>query len=223
MYFFIKHTLHLFLASVLLVSLSLIVSRLFPPSPQFKTLEMLHLSDCKLPCWVGIIPGKTTFGEARMLIEQTYLPENFEITLGHNPDAGTDWLRVKNPQDNDAFSVTFNEWQAAKDQTDNTVISQITFSHPLVTIGEWFFVLGKPQALSITWGKHYAVPNLLYDRQKVRVSISGTNNFVVDNPRTLTWKLDIYDQIEWDKTYLNQNKLIWHGFTRTDLTVLMQP
>src|SRR5260221_10010058 len=35
-------------------------------------IVMLHLSECILPCWVGIVPGKTTVAEARENIAHVY-------------------------------------------------------------------------------------------------------------------------------------------------------
>src|SRR5260221_313535 len=35
-------------------------------------MAMLHLRDCQLPCWIGIVPGKTTIGEALKLVKQVY-------------------------------------------------------------------------------------------------------------------------------------------------------
>src|SRR3954447_24791552 len=35
-------------------------------------VQMLHLQDCSLPCWIGIIPGKTRMNEALHLITEVY-------------------------------------------------------------------------------------------------------------------------------------------------------
>lgn len=35
-------------------------------------LQILHLTDCAPPCWIGITPGKTTIDEARQRIEAVY-------------------------------------------------------------------------------------------------------------------------------------------------------
>ena len=35
-------------------------------------LTLLHLSDCELPCWIGIKPGETTVGDAEMRVAVTY-------------------------------------------------------------------------------------------------------------------------------------------------------
>src|SRR5258707_8222360 len=35
-------------------------------------IALLHLNDCELPCWIGIVPGKTTLGETQDRIKQVY-------------------------------------------------------------------------------------------------------------------------------------------------------
>ena len=40
------------------------------PPPQ--ALKELHLTDCALPCWLGITPGKTTFDEAVQRVSAAY-------------------------------------------------------------------------------------------------------------------------------------------------------
>jgi hypothetical protein len=38
------------------------------------SLTALHLTDCALPCWMGITPGVTTLEEARVQVEQVLSP-----------------------------------------------------------------------------------------------------------------------------------------------------
>lgn len=35
-------------------------------------LTLLHLTDCELPCWIDIVPGETTVGEAVAQVAATY-------------------------------------------------------------------------------------------------------------------------------------------------------
>jgi hypothetical protein len=224
--YFLKYAFRLFLASTLVLGLVLVISRLQPPSPQSKTLEKLHLLDCPLPCWIGIIPGKTTIGEARTHIENAYPSEHFEISLSHNVYDGTDWLNIKNRQDDNSLSVQFNEWQPAKAQTENTIVREISIIGAKLTLGEWYFVLGRPQALSITWGNHVTWPNMLYDRQNVRLTFNVSFDFAVDNPNIVAGSLDVYEQAEMDNTYGPSYRVKWHGFSasnKDELLALMQP
>jgi hypothetical protein len=40
--------------------------------PLPENVALLRLTDCELPCWIGIVPGKTTFWEAKERIGQLY-------------------------------------------------------------------------------------------------------------------------------------------------------
>lgn len=225
MYYFIKYIPHAFLAAFTTIILSLYIVRLQPPSPQLKMLEMLHLQYCQLPCWISIIPGKTTIGEARMLIESAYPPQDYEITSGHNADGGTDWLEVRNRQDDIYFSVNFNRWQTADKQTYDSLISQLTLvDDPRIslTLGDWFYIFGAPQVLSVTWGNHHADPNLLYDRQNLRLTLSNPfDNYAVDNPYISAGMLDIFDPLEWGKIYRPSDQIQWNGFSASNKDKLL--
>src|SRR5688572_24925895 len=48
--------------------ISILIGR-HQPLPE--RVAMLHLTDCELPCWIGIVPGKTTVGEAVERVKQT--------------------------------------------------------------------------------------------------------------------------------------------------------
>ncbi len=49
---------------------SLAIGHAQPPRPE---VALLHLGDyCALPCWIGITPGKTTFGEGIQRIKEVY-------------------------------------------------------------------------------------------------------------------------------------------------------
>jgi hypothetical protein len=54
---------------IILETSAVILGRSLPVRPG---LAMLHLSDCALPCWIGIIPGKTTLLEARKQIQEVF-------------------------------------------------------------------------------------------------------------------------------------------------------
>jgi hypothetical protein len=52
-----------------------IVSGVLPNNEQTSPsewMQLLHLTDCELPCWIGIVPGATTLGEAQMQLRMAY-------------------------------------------------------------------------------------------------------------------------------------------------------
>ena len=56
-------------AFTLLISAALLIGRAQPPP---EGLIQLHLTDCRLPCWVGIVPGQTTFDEGTQRLKAVY-------------------------------------------------------------------------------------------------------------------------------------------------------
>ncbi len=47
--------------------------------PASDILGQLHLTDCALPCWLGIMPGKTSSDEAAQRITAVYPP--YDVTI----------------------------------------------------------------------------------------------------------------------------------------------
>ena len=52
----------------LLIFAARVIGQAQPPP----ALQELHLTDCQLPCWSGITPGKTTFAEALQQLKAIY-------------------------------------------------------------------------------------------------------------------------------------------------------
>ncbi len=48
--------------------------------PPPDALAQLHLTDCALPCWIGIVPGETRFDEAVRLVSAVYPQAEVTIT-----------------------------------------------------------------------------------------------------------------------------------------------
>ena len=214
----------LFLALLLLIATLLLIDRQQAQPPQ---LEMLHLRDCQLPCWIGIVPGKTTIGQAEILLTSTFPPANYEHTFDHSPYQNIDWYTINRRSDGTNLSINFNEGQAAAKQTNNTTVSQITFIwgvDPHLTLGHFATLLGKPQALSVTWGNHYGSPNALYYRQGIRLTFNKIDDFVVDSWNVEVGHLDIFANLK--SVYPSNYGVPWHGWNKTykeDLLALMLP
>ncbi len=219
----IKSALLLFLISLLLIAVTLFVGRQQEQPPR---LEMLHLHDCQLPCWIGIIPGKTTIGEAKILLTSTFPAIDYEFTSDHSPYQDTEGHTISRRNDGISLGINFNEWETASKQTKDTIISDITliwwFVSPL-TLGQYSILLGKPQALSVTWGNHHSSPNALYYRQGVRLTLNK-NDFVIDGWDVEVSRISIFSDLK--SIYPSTYAVPWHGWTsnyKDDLFALMLP
>jgi hypothetical protein len=208
------------------LALILLASRLQPPPPQITTLR---LTECQLPCWIGIIPGETTLTDAQTLLRNAYPAPEYTYSSDHNLFEDTNWLTVERPAENINFAVNFNHWQRAGEQTGATIVSQITIINTPVNLrlGDWYTVLGAPQALSISWGNYTASPNLLYDQQQVRLTLfNAFDSFAVNSAFIAANSIDIYGQVEMQKNYHPEYRAIWHGFltsNKANLMALMLP
>jgi hypothetical protein len=220
----IRSTLMLLLICHLLIAITLFFSRQHWPPPQ---LENLHLNNCQLPCWIGIVPGETTISEAQTLLKKTYHPSDYDYAASYNPNQGTDWLRITRRSDSIYLIVNFNEWAAPVQQTEDSIISQIkVMSGPAghLTLGDWGTWLGKPQALSVTWGNYNSQPNALYYAEGVRLTLNNPFNFVVDGWNVPAGTIDIYSDLS--SEYPLSYAVRWQGWDvayKDQLLALMLP
>ncbi len=81
---------------------ALLIGRAQPIPPR---LAMLHLTDCDLPCWIGIVPGVTTVGDAKKLIRQMYNADIYSVSESAGGSVGV-FSRAAN--DFSGFSVLLN-------------------------------------------------------------------------------------------------------------------
>lgn len=69
------------LRSVLVFAALILAARLAGNAqPPAAALVGLHLTDCALPCWIGIVPGVTRFDEAVRLVSAVYPQAEVTIT-----------------------------------------------------------------------------------------------------------------------------------------------
>lgn len=89
--------LELILALVLGIGAMLSVVRSQPP-PDY--IAALHLSDCAIPCWIGIEPGTTTIEDARRrLVEVFQASPVYHLSFTMATSLGTIWLTLEDQRD----------------------------------------------------------------------------------------------------------------------------
>ena len=74
----IKWCLLVYCCLILVTSLVIVTGRGQPPSDG---LALLHLDECELPCWLGIVPGTTTWRDAMQAIESEYNSGQYSVRL----------------------------------------------------------------------------------------------------------------------------------------------
>jgi len=109
--------------------------------PPPEALQKLHLTDCALPCWIGIIPGKTTFEDAAQLITHIYPQADF-------PGGG--YVRVRYPVGSSYVEIDT--------ETVAGIVHEIIIGLPReggITLGDIANLLGMP---TCEGGQPYTVP-----------------------------------------------------------------
>lgn len=136
-------------------------------------LAELHFTDCELPCWMGIIPGKTTLSEAQQIILKAFSTSRvYAATVYPISPPMQLAFALQNPLDPpDVISV--NVWIEIRldGQTDDIVDTiRFTFSEhntipaPRITVGSLHSLFGAPGriALAELAGSRFDFPAIMY-------------------------------------------------------------
>lgn len=128
----------LWMALFVMVCAAIIANRAAPAST---AIVLLNLSECELPCWLGIIPGKTTFAEATDRIQKFYSATSLRLTK-ITPTS----FMIERPSSGDAVVVQF--W--ISQNPSEVLLQRIDFSwndnsFEAPTIGDMHLILGHPQ------------------------------------------------------------------------------
>ncbi len=174
----LKLTLLIVLSLALLTGVAVLIGRMQPPPER---LAALHLTYCAPPCWIGIMPGKTTIDEASKRIEAVY-----GITPAHYANEHGDQF-LDFCQADDMPPITL----AA--QGDDVVL-EVSFNlgggDPIpvpeknrLTLGELYSVFGEPNRFM----RVFAGPALAYGNDDFGATIHMAYPFTY--PIRLTWDL----------------------------------
>src|SRR5258708_6598009 len=150
---------------------------------QYDTTSTLSLNDCTLPCWIGIVPGQTTIGQARKLIQDRYSHAfDIEMLKPYKDYTMGEPLKISARDQSHYLLVILND-QATTIQDDDSVSHEIeVYSYSdtnkdayVPTVVDMMLVLGRPQCLATEWGNHTAWPAMLYPQYRAKLSF-GTDD-----------------------------------------------
>jgi hypothetical protein len=120
------------------------------PSPEQFT--MLHLSDCQPPCWIGIVPGKSTIAEAKDRLMTVYgWSDKYQMTI--DPRSTSPLLAItltKQPGSDPSMYIVLD---SKRDNVIHTIMFDFYFDqiYSQTKVAELLDLLGTPVCLS----KHY--------------------------------------------------------------------
>jgi hypothetical protein len=160
-------------------------------------LARLHLTDCALPCWIGIQLGQTSRIEARERILAVF--------------AKADGFQIVRDNYSEALNLTILSLQSPDEppQTVNFILSigqGLAVSHIIVmssvptTLGDLHTLVGVPRCVSL----RNAFP-LVYANGYLRVEAGKADRLAPDQPVT---RIDLSSDSQVD-----QQCVPWQGFT----------
>ncbi len=173
----VVRTLILLIVCLFVTGTAVVVGRQQPISPR---LAMLHLTDCKLPCWIGIIPGTTTLDEAKKDITATYSPSRDVRIDDTQPEYGWVYIDIG---DQDGFGEDYVHVVLSVDRERPYTVQAINFyNFELPTVAELYSLLDAPSRLGFPEIAGYEAFLLSYGTDQYQI--------MVGIPSTLTDRMD---------------------------------
>jgi hypothetical protein len=177
---------------------------------QNSKLDILHVAKCKLPCWNGIIPGKTTVREAKDKVLDQYNSEIFEAV------AGEGFVTIF---DRSTKSRIFRVVMSVPklNPTDSDILSELELQFDPsfnLLLGDIFVSLDRPQYV-VLWGLGGGVfPALIYEDISVVVTVvrpAPDLSFCTDR-RGLVGAITIFSQAPPKSDWVRYEPQIWRYF-----------
>src|SRR5258707_6670431 len=116
------------------IALVILLARRQPLPPR---LAMLHLTDCELPCWIGITPGVTPVDQVKARIEAVY-GDVSTYRIGDQKSDGLVISRVDDLQNSRAMTV---QWLPTSQSTVRWLVIASSADLDVADVSE---VLGIP-------------------------------------------------------------------------------
>ena len=175
---------------------------------------MLHLTDCELPCWIGIVPGKTTVREARTLVEKTY--SGF-IVREENGDVSQ--LTITDTTNSFRIGIKFNSWTEIQESNTNIQVIELWTDNSLaggINYGYFHSLYGQPEYVVLPAQRNNAIPGMIYGNYRVRVGYPEYSLDLVSKCPSINMGQSIGGLKIWNTMPLVDNGYIpfaWNGFS----------
>jgi hypothetical protein len=160
-----------------LCGMAMVIGRLQPIPTRLATLR---LTDCKLPCWMGIVPGQTRFNEAKKRVIQGF--KNATATDGQHDRAV--WSSIN---DSNAVQIFIYAIRPQPDE-DNPLIQHISVmlwdtGGDNIKVGDLINLIGYPTSTASIDHRSAQNSYLVFDNMSFHLTVS-TNEMVSCNPIT---------------------------------------
>ncbi len=168
---------------LLTVTISLVITAIIllgEQQPLPNNVALMRFTACELPCWIGIVPGKTPINQAQSILHTVFEPSaNFQIdSIGNSPLS----FVVSNRMNGFAFGVAFQADPSSSMVDPDNVVGIISLwwaeDTPLSPIkrpilGDLYSILGNPTAVRYQTTSR-AMPVLVYPQHGAEIG-TGTD------------------------------------------------
>jgi hypothetical protein len=185
------------------------------PEAEEKVMELYRTNGrCRLPCWWGITPGKTSSNDARKILGPLALGKTF-----HSAE-NWEYFDVGLPAPKDVYETFFQEVYISIDGIVDSIVIYETFPSPFYnTISNFLSSVGPPEevwvsaSLGLYEDMHPFRVQLFYPHRGILVSFSDNANLVGNKLESCSQGDDGGTLFIWasgaDKTFEN-----WRYITR---------
>lgn len=173
--------------------------------PSSTWVQILHLEECKPPCWIDIQPGETTVREAQEKIDLNYGDTSiYQIEKHQN-------YRIVHKPTGYSFMVAL-ETESSNVETSNMVVQNIYFAPDVnkPIFPELFNNFGVPDAVNLSSGIDKPRLTITFNSQKVSVIVE---DFECKKPlfyQHIT-QMTFYYELPSNYTWLSEPQK-WQGF-----------
>lgn len=142
-------------------------------------VEALRLSECALPCWVGIMPGVTRMQEVQGRVLSTGATGSFRITGSVSLEGILvgDYRLTIGDQSAAFISVAFSEGR----------VNQLMILASGITLGDLILAYGTPSCLSSTGDLYYDTPygraTFVIDEASSQSYTAKSQMILIESPR----------------------------------------
>jgi hypothetical protein len=199
------------LSSTIMVSLCVLIGfaiSLGRQQPLPESVALLHLSDCELPCWIGIIPGQTTMRQAHDQIIKTYGGQrNYALIKDDSTSTLLSFSVVSNYSGTERLHIICQSLADRVHRCDLTW-RNYRFAPQIAYVAEII-----KDSLEVKWLER-GIIGWFYHNKKQYAVIGFQPDFTLLNPRfTPIIRVRTIQFVYRESPLSTDDNMIWHGFS----------
>jgi hypothetical protein len=158
--------------------------------PTAARLAMLRFTDCAVPCWIGIVPGRTSAEQARTIIKSVF-GRSSDYTLSFVWSDTTDLLPVVVSEKDDPQTSTWIGLRVRPNRVIDSIVFSFNNPDQPVTLADMHMLFGVPAYVKMPGLADYRSGNIVLTYGS---AYSGANVYTSRKGR-LIWNQEVYTLI----------------------------